>query len=280
MSALNQVCDNIKKTKMNQSETNQSEDDSAQSDRLIYADGTPKQQWLNWQGLKDLNSFRLDQHFNQDARVVIVAPHPDDEILGCAGLMQQLSLTHEIVLIAVTNGTASHPHSKQFTPEQLGQIRAQESLSALNVIGLSNVLRLEAGIQDGQIRQSQQQLYAFLDQILAKDDILITTFEKDGHPDHEYSAVVVKEIAQAKQLKHYQVLIWAWHWAQPNDPQIAWQHAYRLDLSTQQVLKKQQAIACFKSQIEPDSSTGQAPILSAQTIDRILMPYEVYIDAN
>ncbi|MBD0122789.1 PIG-L family deacetylase, partial [Acinetobacter baumannii] len=33
---------------------------------------------------------RLNLKLFQSKRVVIVAPHPDDEVLGCGGLMQQL----------------------------------------------------------------------------------------------------------------------------------------------------------------------------------------------
>src|ERR1700761_1545366 len=45
----------------------------------------------------------------QPDRLVVVAPHPDDEVLGTAGLIQQM-LVHDIAVevIAVTDGDASH----------------------------------------------------------------------------------------------------------------------------------------------------------------------------
>src|ERR1700733_13799140 len=58
------------------------------------------------------------------ARAVIVAPHPDDEILGTGGLLAQLSdLGRKVLIIAVTDGTASHPDSPQWPAARLAAIR-------------------------------------------------------------------------------------------------------------------------------------------------------------
>lgn len=252
--------------------------DPENQQRLIYGRGTPKQQWLNWKGIKQLKAFDLERHFPKNSRVLILAPHPDDEVLGCAGLMQKLSLLqYNIVLVAVTNGTGSHPESSLYTQDQLNQIRPAESKAALDVLNIQNIQRIEFNLQDGAIATSHAKLYAQLEHLIQPNDILITTYEKDGHPDHEHSADVVSKISKKYQLQHYQVLIWAWHWAKPNNAQIAWQHAYRLDLNLNELELKHRAIQCFKSQLEVDSSIGQAPILSSEAVDRILMPYEVYI---
>ncbi len=252
--------------------------DSDNKQRLIYGRGTSKQQWLDWDGLQQMNMFDLEQHFPKSSRVLILAPHPDDEILGCAGLMQKLStLQRNLVLVAITNGTGSHPNSKRYTPDQLNQIRPAESKAALKVLNIQNTQRVAFNLQDGAIGTLYGDFYAQLEQLLEPNDILITTYEKDGHPDHEHSAKVVFDLAQKHQLKHFQVLIWAWHWAEPNNAQITWEQAYRLDLSSNELTLKHRAIQCFKSQLERDTSTGQAPILSSEAVDRILMPYEVYL---
>ncbi len=89
-------------------------------DRLIYGNGTTKRAWQQWSGLQSLQTLVPEQAFPAGQRILIIAPHPDDEILGCAGLIQQLStLEREILLVAVTNGTQSHPDSQLYTPQQL-----------------------------------------------------------------------------------------------------------------------------------------------------------------
>lgn len=246
--------------------------------RLIYGDGTDRATWQAWAGIEELRSLKLDPDFIHANRVVIVAPHPDDEIMGCAGLMQQLSaLGKPIVLVAVTNGTASHPNSKCYTPEHLNQLRPHETRAALKVLGIDNIEVIALNIQDGAVSQNLDIFYQSLMAHVQAEDVLVTTFHKDGHPDHEFTAQVVKQIAQGKQLKYFEVMIWAWHWAHPNDSQIPWHQAHRLDLTAQQLQLKQRAIQCFGSQIDIDESTGKPAILSAKTIDRILMPFEVYI---
>lgn len=250
--------------------------------RLIYGVGTSKQDWLSWDGLSELNTLKVETAFEKDARILILSPHPDDEILGCAGLIQALDeLGREVMIIGVTNGTQSHPNSKKYTVDELNRIRPKETRDALNALNLKqDILYQSFDLDDGRLNEQKKEIEEKLTALIQKNDILITTFEKDGHPDHEHLGALVSKIAKQRQLKCYQVLIWAWHWAQPNDTQIAWSSALRLDLNPQQLAFKSRAIKCFKSQIEHDETTQQAAIIPPHVIDRILMPFEVYIHAQ
>ncbi|WP_407307309.1 PIG-L deacetylase family protein [Acinetobacter sp.] len=253
--------------------------DDGVGDRIIFGDGTSYHEWRGWSGLQSLRQLDLVTCFPEGRRVLIIAPHPDDEILGCAGLLQQLAeLKRDIVLVSVTNGTQSHPDSQLYTPHQLNTIRPAETHAALDVLGISHaVKRIALNLMDGEITAQQDWLYKALRKLISSDDILVCTFDKDGHPDHEATGKVAQQLASESHLICYQVLIWAWHWAAPDDRRIPWQNALKLELTPQQLQDKNKAILCFKSQLETDTSTGQAPILSPQTIQRILLPYEVYI---
>ncbi len=248
-------------------------------DRVIEGDGTHQDTWQNWQGLHDLAQLDIAQRFPSHQRVCIFAPHPDDEILGCAGLMQQLVANgNSILVVHVTNGTQSHPNSQTYSPQQLDVIRPQESRAALQVLGIADqVISIALDLTDGDVFAQQTLFKAKLTPIIQPDDILVTTFSHDGHPDHEATGQVVAAFAEAQQLAYYQVLIWAWHWAKPADNRIPWHNAYRVDLTAAQLQCKTQAIDCFTSQITTDESTGNPPILSAQTINRISQPWEVYL---
>lgn len=247
-------------------------------DRVIVGKGTTAKTWQDWQPLYDLPPLNLAKAFPPAKRVCIFAPHPDDEILGCGGLMQALTDNgNPIVLISVTNGTQSHPHSTQYPVEKLNQIRPQETQNALNTLGVEkNVTHIALDLPDGAVYAQQTQFFANIQGILHADDILVTVFCHDGHPDHEATGQVVSEFAKLHQMPCYQVLIWAWHWAVPNDKRIPWHKLSRLDLTPKQQHKKRQAIACFRSQILPDISTGKAPVLPAFAIDRIMQMGEVF----
>ena len=247
--------------------------------RVIEGDGTSQEAWQNWVGLQDLPRFDIAKSFAPNQRVCIFAPHPDDEVLGCGGLLQQLAANgNPIVLIHVTNGTQSHPNSQIYSQESLDTIRPQESVKALEVLGIAHqVTTIALDLTDGNVFSQQDQFQQRLTSIIQPNDVLITPFMRDGHPDHEATGLVVASFAKQYHLACYQVLIWAWHWAKPADNRIPWHHAMRVDLTTEQLQRKIEAIACFESQITADESTGTPPILSAQTIARISQPWEVYL---
>lgn len=248
-------------------------------DRIIKGQGTSQKAWQNWAGLQTMARLDVATRFPAQQRVCLFAPHPDDEILGCGGLLQQLAANgNGILLVHVTNGTQSHPHSQIYSQDKLNIIRPQESLAALKVLGVGQqVTTIHLDLSDGEVFNQQAKLHNKLTTIIQPNDILVTPFIHDGHPDHEATGQVVAAFARQQQLACYQVLIWAWHWAEPADSRIPWQHAVRVTLDTQQLQRKTAAIACFKSQIESDESTGNPPILSAQTIARISQPWEVYL---
>lgn len=248
-------------------------------DRLIEGDGTSQDAWQNWQGLQRLPRLDIAARFPVHQRVCIFAPHPDDEVLGCGGLLQHLAANgNNIVIIHVTNGTQSHPDSQLYSPQTLNIIRPQESLAALRALGIAGqVTTVALGLSDGDVFAQQAVLQQRLTTIIQPDDILVTPFRYDGHPDHEATGHVVTDFAKRQDLACYQALIWVWHWAKPADRRIPWHCATRLDLSAKQLHQKTQAIACFKSQITMDKSTGNPPILSAHTIARVSQPWEVYL---
>lgn len=248
-------------------------------DRVIEGDGTSCDAWQNWSGLQNMPRLNVATSFPAHQRVCIFAPHPDDEVLGCGGLLQHLANNgNPILLVHVTNGTQSHPDSQIYPPKALDIIRPQESIAALEALGISHQVKvISMHLSDGDVFAEQAQFHQKLAAITQPDDILVTPFIHDGHPDHEATGQVVAAFAKQHRLACYQVLIWAWHWATPADSRIPWNCAFKVDLTPEQLKRKSQAIHCFTSQITIDESTGNPPILSAQTIARISQPWEVYL---
>ncbi|MBT2134058.1 PIG-L family deacetylase [Croceibacterium sp. LX-88] len=118
------------------------------------------------------------KHFG---RVLVIAPHPDDEILGCGGTIARLSAEGQEVHVAVT--TQGYPPA--FSEESVAQVR-REMTSAHEIVRVSqtHVLDLPAAALD-QVPASQ--LNAKLEQ-LVKDvapDTLFLPFVGDIHGDHQ-----------------------------------------------------------------------------------------------
>ncbi|WP_284247414.1 PIG-L deacetylase family protein, partial [Methylobacterium haplocladii] len=70
--------------------------------------------------------------------LVVVAPHPDDESLGCGGLIALACAAGRAVrLVVLSDGCGSHTHSRTHPPERLRALRETETLNAVAELGLA-----------------------------------------------------------------------------------------------------------------------------------------------
>jgi len=241
-------------------------------DRRIEGAGTPETDWI---GLEALPAIAPRELVAEGQRTVIVAPHPDDEILACGGLMLRLlEERREVVLVAVTDGAGSHPGSRLWPPERLARERPRESREALRRLGAGAVDVQRLGLSDTRVVQQASRLQAWLERFLRPDDVVVTTWRGDGHPDHEACGRIC---AQAAGCGLLETPVWAWHWSWPGDARVPWQRARRVVLTTSQLAAKRAAVEAHVSQLAEDVSTGQGPVLPATALARLLRPFEVVL---
>lgn len=85
--------------------------------------------------------------FKKNERILILAPHPDDEAIACAGIIQKaLKAGAQVKVVYLTNGDHNElafiVYEKRITMRQgefiyLGKLRQQESIKAMKFLGLS-----------------------------------------------------------------------------------------------------------------------------------------------
>lgn len=243
--------------------------------RAIRGEGTTEAEWHRWPGLASLPAIDLRALVPEGSRAVVVAPHPDDEVLAVGGLLAQLADSGTPVeVIAVTDGTASHRGSTEWTAERLAQARPRESLRALRRLGLS-IEPARLGMPDGGLKNVRALLAARLVSLLRPRDVVFTTWRQDGHPDHEVTGQACALAAASAGARLVEVPVWGWHWSRPGDPRMPWANAFRLPLSEDAVRRKRAAVKAFTSQLKSDTSTGSGPVLRATTVERAARPYEV-----
>lgn len=247
-------------------------------DNPIVGQGTSLQQWQGSRRLAELPSIDILDLVPLGSRAVIVAPHPDDEVLGCGGIMQLLAAAgRPLQLISVTDGSASHPGSQRWTVERLSVVRPQESAEALRRLGLPmhSLKWLRGGFTDTQVAAQETELSEFIAGYLHASDVVFTTWREDGHSDHEAVGRASVEAARRVGATCHELPVWTWHWATPEDASVPWERARKILLSPTHIARKRHAAHAFASQLEGDRDVGLGPVLAPYVLDRLLQPFEV-----
>jgi LmbE family N-acetylglucosaminyl deacetylase len=213
-------------------------------------------------------------------RLVVVTPHPDDEVLGAGGLIQKaLSDGVLVEVIAVTDGEASHPCSAVAPGLELAKVRARETDLALRRLGWDDPVITRLGLPDGRVDETRRELDAALGDILLPDDLCVAPWRLDGHPDHDAAGESALSAARAVGAKSLSYLVWTWHWADPHGADVPWHLCRRLDLSRRARARKRWATSAFVSQIAPlGPDDSDAAILPAPLLRRFWRPFEVFVD--
>lgn len=242
------------------------------AERPVHDGGTPEARWQKWD--------RRFPEFDLSActRLVIVAPHPDDEILGLGGLAAVAARRGiDVQIVSVTDGGASHPDSPTVTPPELERIRRTESERACRVMGVPTPTRLS--LADGQLSAHVEELTERLRTLLHDADAgtwCASTWRGDGHPDHEATGRAAAAAAASAGARLIEYPIWTWHWAEPDHSAVPWDRAHTISLPEDVRSAKLAAVQEFTSQISPLSDhPADAPILPPHVLDRLLRPYEM-----
>jgi LmbE family N-acetylglucosaminyl deacetylase len=214
--------------------------------------------------------------------VILLAPHPDDEVLGAGGLLQWLiAAGAEIELLAVTNGEGSHPQGSAARTRTLGEVRPRESLTALRRLGCRAPVVTRLGLPDGRVAEHEERLCDELADRAHEDDLWLAPWWSDGHPDHDACGRAASAVAEQLGVRSLSYLVWAWHWADPCGVDIPWEHCRRHELNERSTARKRWSIEAFSSQIRPlGPQPGDAPVLPLEVLRRFWRSFEVFVEAG
>jgi LmbE family N-acetylglucosaminyl deacetylase len=123
-----------------------------------------------------------------NARVMVLAPHSDDESIGCGGLI--LSYPQQMEVVCLTDGSRGDPSIPRDT---LIAIREQELANALAFAGVKKFHFL--GIADQGMAQGYDR-FATLD--LTQIDYVCVPNFLDQHPDHKAVTLLLQRLLKEK----------------------------------------------------------------------------------
>ena len=126
--------------------------------------------------------------------VLVIAPHPDDETLGCGGLIAQcVRNAHPVHTVFVTDGGASHPGSRAWSRQRLAAQREAEAEEALRRLGAGDeprsFLRLADADMPGRATPAYAEAVASIAGILdaLEPRFVVLPWRRDPHCDHRAS---------------------------------------------------------------------------------------------
>lgn len=232
--------------------------------------GTAEEAWDSWADLQHLPAADPGAW----PGVVIVAAHPDDEVLGVGGTMSLLAAAGaRLRLVAVTDGEASHPGADSAA---IGRVRTMESAAALEVLGIRDIEVIRLRLPDTGLAACEDQLTARLREQCAGFGMCLAPWEGDAHADHEAAGRAARRAARLAGLELLTYPIWMWHWAEPGDLRVPWQRACRIPLSPDVAARKRSAIGAFTSQLTDREGAG-GPVLPAAIVAHFTRRQEVLL---
>ncbi len=185
--------------------------------------------------------------------VLVLAPHPDDESLGCGGLIAAACGRGQAVhVLVLTDGTGSHPRSLRYPVPRLRALREQETRDAAAELGVSPDRVGFLGLRDAAAPGGGAPARAAAARIAERARAvgaatICTTWRHDPHRDHVAAARLGRRAAAAIGARLLSYPVWGWtlppSWWLP-DREVA---GYRFDIAAW-LPAKRRAIACHRSQ--------------------------------
>jgi LmbE family N-acetylglucosaminyl deacetylase len=117
---------------------------------------------------------------------LVLAPHPDDETLGCgATILRKVAAGTRVTIAVVTDGQHSHD-SVYLPPAQLAALRRVEMSEAARRLGLTGADVHWGGFVDGELRHRGDEVVSFVTGLLTslRPDEVYVTCAVEPHPDH------------------------------------------------------------------------------------------------
>ncbi|WP_313348023.1 PIG-L family deacetylase [Stenotrophomonas sp.] len=244
----------------------------------IEGRGTQEADWDDCVWLDALPSVEADTVLLGARRLVVVSPHPDDEVLGCGGLMQAaLAQGIAVQVVSVTDGEACYPDHPRWTTARLRDARRRELVTAMQALGMDASHVTTLGLPDGAVARHETDLAAHLAARLLPGDMVVAPWVHDGHPDHEAVGRAARAAAISCGARTLQYPVWAWHWLDARAAGGPWTSAQRISLCTDSQARKRLAMTAFATQTGTVEDLDREPVLPEHVLARFRRAYEVLI---
>lgn len=132
---------------------------------------------------------------SQQDKILIVAPHPDDECIGPGGIL--CTCPAQCSVVVLTDGAQGQG---RYSAEEYRIMRKTEFIAEMEELSVENFKMLE--IPDGTLMQHTDCLYNVDLSVYSK---IFVTGERDGHSDHTAAFLSVVKAVKRQNLYHIDI---------------------------------------------------------------------------
>jgi len=137
--------------------------------------------------------------------ILVIAPHPDDEVLGMGGTIKKLSKKNKIILCVVSEGATA-----QYKDKKMIKVRRDSCKKTAKILGISQIQFLD--YPDMRLNLSHLDINKKLEEIIEKykPEIVYTAPKNDLNLDHQVvfnsTLVACRPKSGVKQILCYETL--------------------------------------------------------------------------
>ncbi len=219
----------------------------------------------------------------QGRPLLILAPHADDESLGCGGLIHMLSEQGKPPYVLIlTDGAGSHPNSASYPAPRLKAVRETEARQAVALLGLPADHIGFARLHDTAAPIAGPSFDDAVDTVCAlcharQVAAILAPWQHDPHCDHEAAHLMAAAAAQRLAIPHWAYPVWGWTLPENHPLPGPEPSGMRLDIRDAMAVKSQ-AILAHRSQyggLITDDPTGFS--LPQRLLEVFEQPFETYL---
>ena len=171
-------------------------------------------------------------------KILIIAPHPDDEVISCGGLIAKYPGQVDVLCIN-SSGVAYSPGE---SAEKIADVRIEEFNRVMDLAGVDNRWIMKIWGTPPMFKQINDHFHDYIQMVdLSAYDLIFLPHRFDGHREHRYVANhLVPQMMRQYDLKPTLLVVEYEVWASMEGPN------YYEDIS-EYVSKKQKMIDAYES---------------------------------
>jgi LmbE family N-acetylglucosaminyl deacetylase len=144
---------------------------------------------------------------------LVIAPHPDDETLGCGSTIARKTAAGSSVSVCVVSDGGALP-TDEMSPAELVATRQEHLAEACAILGVNQNDISLLGFPDSGLAQAGGELVAAISEVIegVKPDEIFLPTRHDVHPDHQtVNRVALEAVARsAPRVDVFAYPVWFW----------------------------------------------------------------------